>query len=150
MNFLKPDNFQLYEWLPKDFYDTYYSYYGENLWWMLFSYEIKYTANRLRKRYGSMTMNDWKWRTDSNKNQYRGYRPLDCTIGAKFSQHKVGNALDAKFKYIHVDQIRADIYLDPWHEDFKYITCVEDGVSWLHVDCRTHSKRDVGILRIKP
>lgn len=147
----KPDKFQLYEWLPEMFYMKFYPVYGENLWWMLLTYKIRYTAHKLRQRYGPMTMNDWKWRKgDPNKNQYRGYRPLDCKIGAKLSQHKVGNALDAKFKYVSSDQIRSDIIADPYHEDFKYITCLELNISWLHADCRPYDKKTHGILRVYP
>lgn len=151
MNYLKPVYFELYEWLPKNFYNTHYPYYGENLWWMLFDHKIRYTAQQLRLRYGPMVMNDWHWRSNDNHcNQYRGYRPLSCSVGAKLSQHKVGKALDAKFRKGSVEKIRKDIIANPYHEDFKYITCIEMDVSWLHVDVRPHSKPSNGILKIYP
>lgn len=149
MDIYKPRRFQLYEWLPRDFYDQYYPIYSENLWDILFSYQIRYTADRLRQRYGPMIMNDWFWRNE-NGHQYRGYRPLDCKIGAKLSQHKMGNALDAKFRYKKVEDIRVDILNDPNHMDFKYITCVERDISWLHVDCRKWDKTLNGIKIIYP
>lgn len=135
MRFLKPSNFELYEWLPRGFYQKHYPVLGENLWHLIFSYEIRYTADRLRKRFGPMQMNTWFWAGDGG-HQYRGYRPLDSPIGAKASQHKAGNALDGVFKHRTSDEVRSEILADPDHEDFKYINCIEMGTSWVHVDCR--------------
>ena len=36
------------------------------------------------------------------------------------------------------------------HEDFKYITCIEDKVSWLHFDVRNWNKKEDGILVVNP
>lgn len=147
MNFLKPFKFELYEWLPEDIYKKYYPIYGDNLWHMLFTYEIRYTVDRLRKRFGVTFMNDWYWMP--NGNQYRGYRPLDCTVGAKLSQHKKGNAADMTFKYYKVDDARNVILADQDHNDFKYITVVEMKVPWLHIDCRPVAMGE-RIIKINP
>ena len=146
-----PKYFKLYEWLPVYFYNKWEPVYGEGLWELLFDKRILITGDRLRERYGVMVMNDWQWRQlDQYVNQYRGYRPLDCSIGAKLSDHKKGIALDAKFKNYSVDEIREDIKKKPFDKTFEYITCIEEGVSWLHASCRERDKVKNGIQIIRP
>jgi hypothetical protein len=141
-----PDKFQLYEFLPKEFYETYYPIHGEKLW-MMFDYRIKYSMDRIRKRYDCpFVMNDWKW---GGNNQYRGWRPFDCKIGALISQHKWARASDSKpVGEITAGDIRKDIFADPWHEDFKFITRIEMDKTWLHIDCGDHPKEVFGIKKI--
>jgi hypothetical protein len=146
---LKPEGFELYEWLPKDFYKKYYPVHGEKLW-MMFDRRIKYSMDRIRKRYKcSFVMNDWKW---GGKNQYRGWRPMDCETGAFSSQHKFGRGGDSKpvSKIITAEKIRQDILADPWHDDFKFITRIEMKTLWLHIDCGDHNKLLYGILKVYP
>lgn len=145
-----PDGFKLYELLPKNFYEDHYNSSNLPKLWNMFDYRLKYTIHMLRKRYGTLIANDWYW---GGVNQYRGWRPTDCTVGAKFSQHKYGRAIDLKTPRTarkKASDIREDILRDPFHEDFKYITCVEMGVSWLHFDVRDHDKKTYGILEVWP
>jgi len=150
MKKFKPVNFELFEVLPKDFYDKYYPVYGENLWWIIFSYEIRYTIDSLRKFFGRATINNWKWQSGDGGNHYRGYRPLDCKIGAKLSQHKMGNAVDISFVHYSAEEVRNEIFQRSENEYFKYITCIEMNVSWLHVDCRELNPAQSRILKIYP
>lgn len=143
---LKPEGFELYEWLPKDFYKQYYPIYGEKLWFM-FDRGIKYSMDRIRKRYNCpFVMNDWYW---GGRNHFRGWRPMDCGVGAFVSQHKFGRAADSKpVGKITIEEIRKDIIAEPWHDDFKYITRIEMDISWLHIDCGDHPKKLLGIKQI--
>lgn len=123
--------FELYELLPQDFY---INYKNNNNIWFCFDGRILETVDRLRARYGRLIANDWYW---GGQNQYRGWRPFNCEVGAKLSQHKFGRAIDLIPKEITVDEIRNDIKKNYESDDtFRYITCIEDGVGWLHVDCR--------------
>jgi hypothetical protein len=140
-----PKYFKLYELLPKEFYEG-NKHKGDRLWAM-FDDRILYTQDRLRLRYGPMICNDWHW---GGYNQYRGWRPFDCKIGAYLSQHKFARAIDSRSTKVSSEEIRKDIRSNIWHEDFKYITCIEDGVSWLHISCQNWDKKEKGLLIIRP
>lgn len=127
----KPEHFTLQEFLPKVFYENNFGRYGDMLW-IIFDERLLWTYDQLRERYGRVTMNDWLW---GGSNQYRGWRPLDCLIGAKISQHKFGRAGDGIFKQ-PAEEIRQDILKYQKDEMFQYITVIEKDVSWLHIDCR--------------
>ncbi|ATG77625.1 hypothetical protein [Pseudoalteromonas sp. 1_2015MBL_MicDiv] len=90
------------------------------------------TLQKLRDKFGSCIVNNWSW---GGANQYRGYRPLDCTIGAKRSQHKLGKAFDCSFKNYTAQQVRDYVLAHP--QEFPYITAIEGQVSWFHFDVRT-------------
>lgn len=139
-----PDCFELYELVPKDTY--YQSRYVSRLWG-LFDDRLLKTIHNLRRRYGKMAMNTWYW---GGEHQYRGWRNENCPIGAKLSQHKYGRAGDLVPVFITAKEIRKDILNDPWHDDFKHISCVEMEVPWLHIDCRNRDKRANGILQVYP
>ncbi|MFQ3202102.1 MAG: hypothetical protein ACI87I_000398 [Pseudoalteromonas tetraodonis] len=87
---------------------------------------------KLRDKFGPCTVNNWFF---DGANQYRGYRPLDCTIGAKRSQHKLGKAFDCSFKNFTAQQVRDYVLAHP--QEFPYITAIEGQVSWFHFDVRT-------------
>ena len=96
--------------------------------------KMLWTIDQLRKIYGSITINNWKW---GGQFQYSGFRPKHCLTGAAYSQHRLGKAFDLKFKDHEPAKIREDIRNNPDREEFKYITCVEeDTPTWLHIDCR--------------
>ena len=143
-----PKHFKLQEFFPEKFYEQYILILGECMW-SLIDNRILWTADALRSRYGTMIANDWLWRSDKNSYNYRGFRPKDCRVGASFSMHKFGRALDCKFKNVTVEEVRTDINRNDNYA-FKYITTIEVDVSWLHFDCRNHDKLQYGIKLIKP
>lgn len=124
--------------------------------WQLMDDRLLKTADALKKRYGTMVINNYLW---EGYNHNRGYRNPKEMVGyllqggilkkwmASFnSQHCRGAALDATFKHHKAEEIRQDILRDPFHEDFKYITGLELQVSWLHIDVRNRDKKQYGIL----
>lgn len=135
-----PKFFRLWEVLPKEFYQGHAGK-GDKLWF-LFDSRILHVADQLRSVYGKMICNTWYW---GGGNQYRGYRPIDCGIGAEFSQHKFGRALDLVPIDVSVDRVRDEIILN--RKDWSRITAIELEVNWLHIDCRNW---DGDILLIKP
>jgi len=138
-----PEGFELYELFPPEIFRSYQPL----TLWGVFDDRLKITMDRLRKRYGPMVANDWYW---GGANQYRGWRPWDCKIGAELSQHKFGRAIDLKPVKESVDKVRADVLADPWNDDFRYITCIEMEVPWLHIDTRNRDKAKYGILLVYP
>ena len=131
-----PKHFKPYELVPKVTFRTI----SERVIWYLFDPRILYVVDHIRKRYGKMIANTWYW---GGEHQYRGWRPPRCEIGAVYSQHRFGRALDLVPTEVTVEEIRRDIKKG---ESFHFITCIEEGVSWLHVDVRNYK----GLLIIKP
>lgn len=87
----KSKYFDIRELVPKDVYEKL----GESAWELLDRKAID-TIDFIKEKSGRIvTVNNWKW---GGKDQYRGYRPKDCPIGAKFSAHKDGKAFDVTVK----------------------------------------------------
>jgi hypothetical protein len=139
-----PDGFELYELFPKKFFLKY----NNSKLWLFFDLRILLTIQYLRERYGSMIANDWYWK---GRNQYRGWRPFDCSIGAAFSQHKFGRAVDLIPAKTTAQKIREDILASPFDKTFKFITIIEADIPWLHIstDIR-RDKKKLGIQIIYP
>lgn len=120
----KPQYFTLEEYFPEAFIEKYQ--YKLDLW-RLVDARLIHVCDALRYRYGPMTINTWKWGGDLHN---CGYRPFDCTIGAKFSAHKRGQAADLHPR-IPAEEIREEIRKGTFSTQF--ITVVENTVPWLHV-----------------
>ena len=153
-----PTYFRLEEFFSEDF--LFANPLNENLWRLIDS-RLLVTADRLRKRYGPMIVNDYKWGGD---NQLRGYRSVWDLLDKRHltqtgdilpimstftSQHCFGRALDAKFNQVPVEDVRVDILNDPDCYHFAFITAVEMDVDWLHIDVRNWDKEKNGILTFK-
>lgn len=107
--------------------------YSEERLWSLLDDRIVWTADQLRDRFGKAIINDLPF---GGQNQFRGFRPFDCKVGAELSQHKFGRAIDITFEDYESAYVRRYIRYHPSLPCFQYITFVEDNVSWLHIDCR--------------
>ena len=138
----KPKYFKLYELVPQDMYIIYK---GSHRLWYLFDNRILVMIDSLRNKYGKMLANTWYWK---GKHQYRGWRPQDSLVGAEFSQHKYGRAVDLIPLEYSIEEIRDDIKSKYLHHDFRFITCIENNVNWIHIDCRNWNKYKSGILII--
>ena len=133
-----PKYFKPYELIPKATYELL----KNKPWiiWQLFDFRVLYVGDAIRKRYGKMIANTWYW---GGRHQYRGWRPAKCKIGATYSQHRFGRALDLDPQEVTAEEIRQDIKKG---ENFRYISCIEDGVPWLHFDVRNYK----GLLIVRP
>lgn len=109
--------------------------------WGLFDSHLLSTLDRIRERYGKpMTVNNWK---TGGKFKYRGFRPSDCQEGAKLSSHRRGQAVDFDVKGLTAEEVRADILANPEHLDFMFVTRIEAGTSWAHVETTNQPNRIV-------
>lgn len=84
-------------------------------------------------------------------NNFRGWRPADCKIGAKFSQHKKGNAVDFDV-YLKGNRVPAATIrelLVSNHEKVPTLTRLEAGTNWVHGDCKETGVTN-GIVVFKP
>ena len=136
-----PKYFRLEEIMPPDLCDP-----NDPNQWFFFDDRILITADRLREHYGPLVCNTWYFGGD---HMLRGFRSWPTKVGSLRSQHKLGRALDLipVAAGVEVEDIRQDIIADPTREMFEYITAIETGVPWLHIDCRNYSKARNGLLQ---
>jgi hypothetical protein len=88
------------------------------------------TAEQIRNFFGRLVIiNNWE---RGGKYQYRGYRPQHCGIGATYSQHRFGRAIDFDVKGLSADYVRSEIIAS--QKRFEHITRMEEDVGWVHVD----------------
>jgi hypothetical protein len=121
-----PKYFTLQEVLPPEIYNPMLPV--KDKLWGIFDQRILIAADQVRERYGKMICNTWY---TVGCFRYRGYRPADCDVGAKLSQHKLGCALDLGPVELSPEEIRTDLKKHP----IEGITRIENGVGWLHIDC---------------
>lgn len=73
-----PRKLELYEVLPKDFYNDMMVKLGPKgikKLWLMFDYNLLVSYDYLRQKYGTAILNTWKW---GGANQLRGWRPFDA------------------------------------------------------------------------
>lgn len=68
------------------------------------------TLDRLRERYGSMTVNNWYWGKDR---EWSGLRTRGSPYFSDFSQHTFGRAADCLFRNHTAEQVGQDILANP-------------------------------------
>ncbi len=101
--------------------------------WQIFDVYCLVTNDRLRERYGPITINNWFW---DGEFRFSGFRPENCPEGASLSVHKRGAAFDLKFRDVTADEVRTDLKDSPGLPCFEYVHRVEEfkGMSWFHYD----------------
>ena len=95
-------------------------------------------------------VNNW-WK--EGQYNYSGYRPPNCSVGAKFSQHKYGRGFDLKSKGLTPPELREwlrDISHAAFLTESGMITTIEQGTeTWTHIDNR-HNENQSWTLREIP
>lgn len=133
--------FQLDELLPEKLYKELKNLGRLEVGWLLFDDRLLKTLDKLRETFGAITVNDWKW---GGHNHYRGFRPDNCQIGSKYSQHRFGRACDCIFKNYSASEVRERVLANP--ELFPAIKGLEMDVSWFHFDLRN----SVSLVTFRP
>jgi hypothetical protein len=129
MNKYMPQYFKLYELLSKDMYENLLH---EQIGWGSLDSRILYTIDQLRIGFDKpIIINNWYFDGCLN---YRGFRPFNCGIGAENSQHKYGRAVDINVKGLTSEEVNDHIIKN--QKKYEYITFLETGKSWTHIDCR--------------
>lgn len=101
--------------------------------WQLMDDRLLMTIDKLREKYGKMTINSWSF--GGNRN-WAGLRTSDSPWYSTYSQHTFGRAVDIIFNDITAEEVRKDILADPDSDVFASINSFEEGTSWLHIDVR--------------
>ena len=123
-----PKYFEIHELVPPQVFHER----GE-LAWELMDDRLLEQLDMLRTRYGSMTINNWYW---GGPREWSGLRTPDSPFYGKYSQHTFGRAADCLFHKFTAEEVRKDLLADPQDISFNFITSVELGTSWLHIDVR--------------
>jgi hypothetical protein len=114
--------------------------------WELLDAGALLTLDRLRQRFGPITVNNWNV---GGKFTESGYREWDTKTGAKFSMHKFGKAFDCKFAKVTVREAADFIIAN--HAEYPHLTTIEDPdatKTWLHIDCRNNPEQKLRIVHI--
>lgn len=119
---------------------------GEDKCWRLFPEQFLICLDRLRSCLGKpIKVNDWY---GGGQYQYSGYRPKTCSIGARLSAHKQGQAFDIKVQ--GMTPMAVYEYLLTHQAMFPEITEMEDissTPSWIHISCRPTNKKGLKIIK---
>ena len=145
-----PSYFDIRELVYPEFYEANKAR-GE-LMFMAFDARALDTLDRLRAKYGPLTVNTWHL---NGTRELSGLRPMDSDTGAALSQHKFGRAFDCLFRSTSPDTVRQE--LKEWDAKimalpesqrrearrghrFEFITRIEEfpGMSWFHFDTGNH------------
>ncbi|RCU48754.1 hypothetical protein DU002_13240 [Corallincola holothuriorum] len=134
----KCKHFQIHELVPKSVFKKR----GEKAWQLLDD-RLLITLDRLREKFGSMTVNNYYWQGDR---EWSGLRTSDSPYYSPFSQHSFGRAADCLFQDHDAESIRQQILAAPRQHEFELIGSIELDVSWLHFDVRNCDR----IMTYKP
>lgn len=128
-------NFYLDEFVPKSIYKRY----GAKSIWLLDPRLIG-LAQELRTFLGvPITINNWG---TGGRRKNSGYRTPRASVGAYYSQHKFGRAIDIQIKLADLDMnsyedLREVIRINFAHFNKFGLTTIEKSTpTWLHVDMR--------------
>ena len=133
-------NLFLDEYIPKDLYLKFQD--RPHILIGLLDRRLIEADQKLRDAFGSVTINNWFAGGDR---QWSGLRNPASSLYSATSQHSFGRASDKLFSKYKAEEIRTYISLR-WRE--LGITCIEDGVSWVHSDVRYWKGTD--LLIVKP
>ena len=92
---------------------------------------ILWTIDSIRDYFQKpLIVNNWK---SGGSFSQRGYRN-DPNTGAKFSAHRFGRACDLDIQDTTSEEFRNMVKTGKLKEQLKYITRIEEGVKWIHID----------------
>lgn len=139
----KPRYFVLQEFVPPEVFDAL----GQNAWAVM-DPRIVWTLDAIRDFYKKpITINNWHV---GGQFKYRGFRPRDyAETSAKFSQHFMGRAVDFDIKGLTADEFRKQVKMNTGAPMLKYITAIEEGVNWIHIDVRPVPSGTASIIWIR-
>ncbi len=136
-------DFFLHEFVPKIIYDKY----GEKAKWFIRPEIIKLAQFYREFFQKPVYINNWFW---SGPRHNRGFRTPNTTVGALYSQHKLGAAFDCNIKNMAPDEVRRIILANEQEFMRSGLTTLEDGQfapTWIHSDIRPTGLSHILIVR---
>ncbi len=136
-------NFYLSEFLHPSFLENK----GINPLWFV-DPRVFTMAQALRNRFQKpVIINDW---VTDGAYSLSGLRPFSSSIGATFSQHKYGRAIDPKVLGIDALEVQLDIRRNWKFYQRAGLTTIEDSTpTWTHMDCRNTGSYSLFIIQTK-
>ena len=114
----------------------------------LFNPDALIALDNLREFFDApVTVNTWH---TGGSFKYRGYRPPDCKVGAKMSQHRFGNAFDCDIRGYTAEEARRKIIENQNNPLLEKIMRMEGNVGWVHWDCKILAKNIKRIYVFNP
>lgn len=143
-NYYEPIHFKIEELVPKDIHSQRGALSLQLLdWKIIYSIDTVWEiANQAAGKRVRLYVNNWVW---GGKSQNRGFRAPSSSVGAKLSQHRFGRAIDAVSPDVTAQWLRLKIMEN--NRLFPYITYMEDGVDWLHIDCRASTFKGIHLFK---
>lgn len=143
MNVYTPKSFKIQEFVDPATYKKF----GENSL-LVMDYRILQIADAVREHFGiPVTINNWHIGGEFCN---RGFRPRESKVGASYSQHRFGRAIDFNVGSVKAETVRKEIA--NLHKNniapFNFITAMETDISWVHIDCRITNQN--GVMLFKP
>jgi hypothetical protein len=161
------ENFDIREFVPRNIFNTY----GVNSTWFISEKVVQvaefykaFWTNYFQQKFPgkvesvSIVVNNWHY---GGVKQFSGFRPPECTEGAKLSQHRFKSAFDCEIIINYTDGNKQEADYVEIHKVIqdnealflsKGITTVEDvsiASGWLHTDTRWIPNQ-TKILIVKP
>jgi hypothetical protein len=124
----KFNHFKIQELVPPAIFEAR----GEKAWELL-DERLLITLDRLRDRFGPITVNNWHSGKDR---EWSGLRTKESPYYSATSQQSFGRAADCLFSHNDAESVRQEIFASPDDKTFELIGSVEMGTSWLHFDVR--------------
>jgi hypothetical protein len=133
--------FKIQEFVPKHIWDQY----GVDSIQFIskFQLEVAMLVKKLTKKV--VNINTWMY--SETGHNYRGYRPPQTKIGAKFSLHKTSDALDLDVKGMSTKQVHKlvfDNHAAFWAIGVRRLESAAFSTTWVHFD----NKEGIGQKRI--
>lgn len=144
-------NFKLEEFVPVSFIAEF----GEAIAYWQIDSRLPKAAENIRDFFVFKFGDKTSMLINTKDMQFRGYRPANCTIGAKNSQHRAGRAIDFNI-YVNGVVLDSNVVFDMiMGSEFKnrYLTTIEAKEytkGWTHVDIRGALENKKGIQVVTP
>lgn len=120
-------HFALQELVPPEVYNV-----RGTAAWELFDDRLLQALDSIRDKYGRILVNNWH---RGGELRYRGFRPADCKVGAVYSQHRYGRAVD----FNPLEAELETVYKAICESEIPGVTTVENieaTPTWIHLDVR--------------
>ena len=147
-------NFWLHEYIPESIYRHYISIGKPHYLANMINPMLPIADQFMRDRFGPFLINTWKEISDKKSPLYYQWSGIrydtpECKWWSFTSTHSYGMGSDKKPQLVTAEEVRADI-IKNYHRDYQPlgITCIEDGVNWVHSDLRTLLFNKDELLRV--
>lgn len=139
-------SFELKEFISQETWDKYH----EQSYQFVSYFQVNLAHLVLKLANKAVYINTWSY--SKNGNNYRGYRPPNCKVGAKFSLHKTSDALDFNVEGMttrDVHKLIFDNHKAFWDIGVRRIEHAAHTVTWVHCDNK-ETPGQTKILVFKP